>query len=155
MRSFWKVFAALALVLPLGAFVAGTLVASASDDTEPRETLIIQDQQTPAAVQPDPEDDTPEVDVAQPTPGDVDDHSGPGGGDDGDDDRDDDHSGSSGDDHGDSSGSGGGDDRDEDRDDDHSGSGGGDDRDDDSGDGDDRDDHGGGDDDGGGGGDDD
>ena len=32
MRSFWKVFVALALMLPLGAFVAGTLVASAADE---------------------------------------------------------------------------------------------------------------------------
>ncbi len=31
MRSFWKLFVALALILPLGAFVAGTLVASAAD----------------------------------------------------------------------------------------------------------------------------
>src|SRR3954451_24532043 len=43
MRSFWKVFAALALMLPLGAFVAGTLVASAADDPTPRHTVIIDD----------------------------------------------------------------------------------------------------------------
>ena len=41
MRSFWKVFAALALMLPLGAFVAGNLVASAADDPAPRDTIII------------------------------------------------------------------------------------------------------------------
>ena len=35
MRSFWKIFAALALMLPLGAFVAGNLVASAADDPDP------------------------------------------------------------------------------------------------------------------------
>ena len=44
MRSFWKVFVALALMLPLGAFVAGTLVASAADDPTPRNTIIIDDQ---------------------------------------------------------------------------------------------------------------
>src|SRR4051794_37379144 len=44
MRSFWKIFVALALMLPLGAFVAGTLVASAADDPEPRNTIIIDDQ---------------------------------------------------------------------------------------------------------------
>ena len=43
MRSFWKVFAALALMLPLGAFVAGNLVASAADDPKPRDTIIIDD----------------------------------------------------------------------------------------------------------------
>ena len=45
MRSFWKVFAALALMLPLGAFVAGNLVASAADDPSPRDTIIIDDTQ--------------------------------------------------------------------------------------------------------------
>ena len=44
MRSFWKVFAALALMLPLGAFVAGNLVASAADDPAPRHTIIIDQQ---------------------------------------------------------------------------------------------------------------
>ena len=43
MRSFWKVFVALALMLPLGAFVAGNLVASAADDPAPRDTIIIDD----------------------------------------------------------------------------------------------------------------
>ena len=42
MRSFWKVLLGLALVLPLGAYVAGSLVASASDDPEPRNPLIIE-----------------------------------------------------------------------------------------------------------------
>ena len=44
MRSFWKVFAALALMLPLGAFVAGNLMASAADDPTPRDTIIIEEQ---------------------------------------------------------------------------------------------------------------
>src|SRR3954467_265224 len=54
MRSFWKVFAALALMLPLGAFVAGNLVASAADDPAPRHTIKI-----------DPESGTP---TGTPTP---------------------------------------------------------------------------------------
>ena len=51
MRTFWKIFAALALMLPLTAFVAGTLVASAADDNPaPRDTLIVDDQSgTPAS----------------------------------------------------------------------------------------------------------
>ncbi|WP_036564559.1 hypothetical protein [Nocardioides halotolerans] len=44
MGSFWKVFVALALVLPLGAFVAGNLVAAAEDDPAPRDTIIIDQQ---------------------------------------------------------------------------------------------------------------
>src|SRR6478609_7567766 len=43
MRSFWKVFVALALMLPLGAFVAGSLVSSAADDPSPRQTIIVDD----------------------------------------------------------------------------------------------------------------
>lgn len=120
MRSFWKIFAALALMLPLGAFVAGTLVASAADGTEDRDTLIIEENPTPVPVA-DPEDDTPGIDVVTPSPTGVgDDHGGDrdDSSDDSDDDRgSDDDSGSSG-----SSGSGG-DDRD-DRDD-RSGSGSG------------------------------
>ena len=53
MRSFWKVFVALALLLPLGAYVAGSLVASASDDPEPRNPLIIE-QSGPASGNSDP-----------------------------------------------------------------------------------------------------
>src|SRR4051794_18041213 len=49
MRHFWKIFAALALMLPLGAFVAGNL-ASAADDPAPRHTIVIDDQDgTPSA----------------------------------------------------------------------------------------------------------
>ncbi|MDX6375171.1 MAG: hypothetical protein QOD98_4159, partial [Nocardioidaceae bacterium] len=45
MNRFWKIFVALALVLPLGAFVAGNLVASAAGgDPTPRDTLIIDQQ---------------------------------------------------------------------------------------------------------------
>ena len=113
MRSFWRIFAALALMLPLGAFVAGTLVASAADDSDPRDTLIIRQNHSPTpSTEDEPEDDTPEVDVVTPSPDDVEDD------DDGDDDGDDDNSGpgssddssgpGSGDDGADDSGSGGG-----------------------------------------------
>ena len=44
MRTFWKAFVALALVLPLAAFVAGNLVASAADSPSPRHTIVIDDQ---------------------------------------------------------------------------------------------------------------
>ena len=119
MPSFWKVFAALALLLPLGAFVAGSLVASAADDPAPRDTIIIDDQsgtpsQDPTTSSPPTEDASHgPTDSASDASEDGDDHgdnSGPDGGDDsGDipeasqspDDWDDDH--------GDSSGSGGGD----------------------------------------------
>ena len=58
MRSFWKVFVALALMLPLGAFVAGTLVASAADDPTPRDTIIIDDQSGTPSSDPTPDRDT-------------------------------------------------------------------------------------------------
>jgi len=41
MPTWLKVILALALVLPLGAFVAGSLVASAADDPAPRDTIVI------------------------------------------------------------------------------------------------------------------
>jgi hypothetical protein len=136
MRTLWKVFLPLALVLPLGAFVAGSLVASATDDPPVRDTIVIRESgATPGTPTPSPSDDptrdpaddpddTDDGDVETVTvePDDVDDdsdgrsdaypgedHSGPGGGDDG------------------SSGPGGGDDDRDDRDDDNSGHGGGDD----------------------------
>ena len=120
MRTVWKAFIALALALPLAAYVAGALAASSADEPAPRETIVIQD--SPSSVdgkpgstdQPSPspspsgsstpddhggddgddgdDSDDDEVRVATPEPEDVDDdHSGPGGGgDDGGDDRDDD-----------------------------------------------------------------
>ena len=53
MRSYWKVLLGLALVLPMGAYVAGSLVASASDEPEPRNPLIIE-QSGPASGNPEP-----------------------------------------------------------------------------------------------------
>ena len=43
MRTLWKTFVPLALVLPLGAFVAGSLVASTADDPPARETIVIRE----------------------------------------------------------------------------------------------------------------
>jgi hypothetical protein len=43
MSTVWKVLVGLALALPLGAFVAGALVASSADEPAPRETIVIQD----------------------------------------------------------------------------------------------------------------
>jgi hypothetical protein len=100
-RTFWKVFAALALMLPLGAFVAGTLVASAADEPPRRDTITIRDGGSSVSPTPEPEDDTPGVDTVTPSPDEVhdagDDHGG---------DRPDDQSDDSGSD--DSSGHGSG-----------------------------------------------
>ena len=41
MTSWWKILLGLVLVLPLGAYVTGSLVASAADDQRPREVLRI------------------------------------------------------------------------------------------------------------------
>lgn len=128
MRTLLKVFVALALVLPLGAFVAGSLVASSADAPAPQHTIVIEksgsETGAPGAVTasptPEPGDDDADdlVDLATPEPGDVDD---PG------DDEADDHGHDVGDDHGDDSsghGGGGGDDdhRSGSGHDDHSGS---------------------------------
>src|SRR4051812_39486324 len=87
MRSFWKVFTALALMLPLAAFAAGTLVASAAgDDPAPRQTLIIDKQSGTPSDDPSPHG-TPK---AHHTDG-ADDHA---------DDQADDQSEDAGDDHG-------------------------------------------------------
>ena len=95
MRSFWKVFAALALMLPLGAFVAGNLVASAADDPAPRDTIIIDDTSGTPSGDPSPSSSptgTPEREpdrrpdddpTDDPTDDQTDDHGGDGGDDDG------------------------------------------------------------------------
>jgi hypothetical protein len=50
MKTVWKVLLGLALVVPMGAYVAGSLAASSSDAPAPRPTIIIQEQKaTPAA----------------------------------------------------------------------------------------------------------
>ena len=132
MRSFWKVFAALALVLPLGAFVAGNLLASASDDPSPRDTIIIDEQSATPSGDPTPTSSATGTPDATPTSDQGGGDSGHGGGGHSEgipeatqtpDDWDDDNSGHGGDDSGhggDDSGPGGGSD-------DSSGHGGGDD----------------------------
>ena len=67
MRSFWKVFAALALMLPLGAFVAGNLVASAADDPAPRDTIIIDEQSGTPSGDPSPTPTSTGTPSASPT----------------------------------------------------------------------------------------
>lgn len=41
MRTLWKILVPLALVLPLGAYLAGALVTSVADDPAPRRTIVI------------------------------------------------------------------------------------------------------------------
>lgn len=41
MSTVWKALLGLALVVPLGAYVAGSLAASASEDPAPRQTIVI------------------------------------------------------------------------------------------------------------------
>jgi len=126
MRTLPKIIAGLVLVVPMGAYVAGSLAASADSNPQPRQTIEIR-----------PADSTPtkgpsEKPTAQPSG----DHSGPGRGRDDDDDvevitpdyddfddHDDNHDD---DDHHDDSGHGPGDDGRHDGDD-NSGHGGGDD----------------------------
>jgi hypothetical protein len=43
MRTLLKVFLTLALLLPLGAFVAGSLVASSANEPGPQRTIVIKD----------------------------------------------------------------------------------------------------------------
>src|SRR3954447_18382048 len=85
MRSFWKIFAALALMLPLGAFVAGNLVASAANDPAPRHTIVIDDEAGT------PSDSATPSSPASST-------ASPSGHDDGAEDQGDDHGGHGGDD---------------------------------------------------------
>lgn len=120
MSTLLKSLLALAVALPLGAFVTGTLVAS-GDEPPARDPVIIDENTVPPSGRPtdrpepggtptgDDDDDhggdDDDIDVITPRPGDVgDDHSGPGGG--GDDDDDDDR----GDDDDDDDDGGGGDD---------------------------------------------
>jgi hypothetical protein len=103
MKTLWKALLALALLVPMGAYVAGSLVASAADDPAPRSPIVIKDpgrSATPTGTpssSPSPSTGVGEIEL---DPDDLDDDSDDSG-------RDDDH----GDDHGD--------------DEDHSGPGGG------------------------------
>ncbi len=84
----WKVLLALVLVLPMAAFVAGSLVASAADEPAPRDPIVITEQPSPRpsrtpAPSPEPpptrsEDDRDsgdddDVEVVTPEPAEVDD----------------------------------------------------------------------------------
>lgn len=126
MKTLWKALFALALVVPLAAYVAGSLVASAADDPAPRPPIVIQDagrsaspsenhSESPSA-SPSASDDVGAVEF---DPDDLDDDSDDFGRDDDDhgddhggdrDDRGDDHSGpgGGGDDHSNGSGDDGG-----------------------------------------------
>src|SRR6478735_3327275 len=94
MSTVWKVLAALALVVPMGAYVVGSLAASATDGPPPRQTIEIRESTptpTPSSTPtpeptstPSPTDDD-EVEVITP---DYDDF-----------DEDDDHGDDDGDDH--------------------------------------------------------
>ena len=43
MSTVWKVLLGLALVVPMGAYIAGSLVASAADDPRPRHPITLHD----------------------------------------------------------------------------------------------------------------
>lgn len=116
MKKIWKVLIGLALVVPMVAYVAGSLVASAADDPAPRDTIQIRKTEPTSSATPSSRptktptgtpDPTPsgsadddDVEVITPDYDDFDDHddhgdddgedhSGPGGGDDDGDDHDD------------------------------------------------------------------
>lgn len=129
MKTIWRALAALALVAPMGAYVAGSLVASAADDPSPRPAILIEDASPSTPPSTDltpsssPSSSPAEVDAVELDPDDIDDwgrdddhRGGPwgddsdhGGDDRGNDDRGSDDRGS--DDHGGGhSGHGGGDD---------------------------------------------
>ena len=122
MKTVWKVLLGLALVVPMGAYVVGSLAASAADGPAPRQTIEIREpapspSSTPSSkpstsATPSSQQTGDDVEVITPHYDDFDDHD-----DNGDDDGDgDDHSGHGGrggdghhDRHDDQSGHGGGD----------------------------------------------
>ena len=74
MRTLWKIFVPLALVLPLGAFVAGSLVASAADDPPARDTIVIRESGATSGTPTPTPDPTPRPHDDRPTtPDDADD----------------------------------------------------------------------------------
>ena len=91
MRTVWKVLLGLAVVLPLGAYVAGSLAASAADDPAPRTPIELRDP-GPGRTTPPAPSHTPsasdEPEVITPSYDDLDDdhggdrHGGDHGGDD-------------------------------------------------------------------------
>lgn len=54
MKTLWKTLLALALLVPMAAYVAGSLVASAADDPTPRPPIVIKDAERPASPTSDP-----------------------------------------------------------------------------------------------------
>src|SRR6478752_2456049 len=96
MKTLWKVLIGLALVVPMGAYVVGSLAASAADDPAPRQTIEIREPApsptptSPPTSRPSPsktaEPDDDEVEVITPDYDDVDDNDDSGD-DDGDDHR--------------------------------------------------------------------
>jgi len=95
MSSVWKVLIGLALVVPMVAYVAGSLVASAADDPAPRQTIQIREPDPRPSSTPDPSPSETADDVEVITPGydDFDDRDDRGDDDGGDDDRGDDDGG--------------------------------------------------------------
>lgn len=49
MSTLVKIVVALGLVLPLGAFVVGSLAASGAEEPGPRQTIVLRDSPTPSA----------------------------------------------------------------------------------------------------------
>jgi len=122
MKTVWKVLLGLALVVPMGAYVVGSLAASAADDPAPRQTIEIREpapspSSTPSSkpstsATPSSQQTGDDVEVITPHYDDFDDHDD-NGDDDGDGDDRSGHGGRGGDGH-------------HDRHDDQSGHGGGD-----------------------------
>jgi hypothetical protein len=105
MSTVWKVIAALALVLPVGAFVVGSLASSSADEPTRRDPVILREAPRespadPAPIRPRPHQDDDPVVIA-PEPASTD-EGRDGVGDDWDDDDDDrgDDDGDEGDDDG-------------------------------------------------------
>jgi hypothetical protein len=92
MSTVWKVIAALALILPVGAFVVGSLASSSADEPTRRDPVILREAPQgspadPAPIRPKPhQDDDPVVIAPEPASTDED---RDGVGDDWDDDHDD------------------------------------------------------------------
>ena len=79
MSTVWKVLVALALVVPLGAYVAGSLAASASGDPEPRHTIQIRESGPTRSPSPSPSPSasrSTEPEVIAPSYDDLDDDHG-------------------------------------------------------------------------------
>src|SRR5215212_10204903 len=121
MRSLWKVLLALALLLPMAAFVAGTLVASSANEPRPRQTIVIEDTsgstsaEPTDAGQPQKGDDDGNVEEVSPSPEEIGDDADGSGDDQGEEDGDGSgagfQAGSSGDGGGRAGAGGGGDDQ--------------------------------------------